>query len=100
MGDEAVARAVEPIEGEFEANPRDLFVYVDGELVARVASRGDLLRRETPSFEVALESGEHTLRITRERHTSRRHELSDRLAVAHRLSRLLHPFERFPKDFQ
>jgi hypothetical protein len=67
-------RAVEPVEGEFEAKSRDLFVYIDGQLVARVASRGDLLRRETPSFEIALEPGEHTLRFMRELHSSRRRE--------------------------
>lgn len=62
-------RAPLEIEGDNTIMPaRDLFVYVDGEFLARVASSGNIASRGPVRLKTRLEPGTHYIRLTRELH--------------------------------
>lgn len=63
-------RAAEDKEGEETVQPgRDLFLYVDGQYLARFESQGSIASRGPVQFKAMLTAGEHVLRLTRELHT-------------------------------
>ena len=66
-------RATEDREGEELEQPgRDLFLYVDGQFLARLASQGNIASRGPERFKSYLAPGEHTLRLMRQLHTRKR----------------------------
>ena len=66
-------RATEDREGEeFEQPGRDLFLYVDGQFLARLESQGNIANRGAVRFTSTILPGEHTLRLTRQLHTQKR----------------------------
>ena len=66
-------RATEDREGEeFEQPGRDLFLYVDGQFLARLESQGNIANRSAIRFKSPLPPGDHTLRLTRQLHTQKR----------------------------
>lgn len=63
-------RVAEDTEGDnMEPPGRDLFVYVDGQFLARFSSQGNIAARGPVPFKARLAPGDHTLRVTRELHT-------------------------------
>jgi hypothetical protein len=63
-------KAVEDMEGDLtEAPERDLFLYVNGEYLLHVASRGDIAARGPVVVRHRLGPGDYTLRLLRELHT-------------------------------
>lgn len=63
-------RAAEDREGEELPQPgRDLFLYIDGQYLARFESQGSIASRGPVRFKVKLPTGDHVLRFTRELHT-------------------------------
>jgi hypothetical protein len=63
-------RVAEDTEGDnMEPPGRDLFLYVDGQFLARFSSQGNIAARGPLPFKARLAAGDHTLRVTRELHT-------------------------------
>lgn len=59
----------EKIEGDNTAQPdRDLFVYVDGDFLARISPAGNIARRGPVGLKTQLTPGPHRIRLTRELH--------------------------------
>ena len=66
-------RATEDREGEeFEQPGRDLYLYVDGQFLARFESQGNIANSGAVRFQSPIPPGEHTLRLTRQLHTRKR----------------------------
>ena len=66
-------RATEDREGEeFEQPGRDLYLYVDGQFLARLESQGIIANSGAVRFKSPIPPGEHTLRLTRQLHTRKR----------------------------
>jgi hypothetical protein len=62
-------RAPLDIEGDNTVMPaRDLFVYVDGEFLARVTSTGNIASKGPVGLKTRLDPGTHYVRLTRELH--------------------------------
>ena len=71
-------RATEDREGEeFEQPGRDLYLYVDGQFLARFESQGNIANSGAVRFQSPLPPGEHTLRLTRQLHTRKRSNKGD-----------------------
>jgi len=71
-------RATEDREGEeFEQPGRDLYLYVDGQFLARFESQGNIVNSGAVRFQSAIPPGEHTLRLTRQLHTRKRNKKGD-----------------------
>ena len=71
-------RATEDREGEqFEQPGRDLFLYMDGEFLARLESQGNIASRGPERFKSSVAPGEHTLRLMRQLHTRKRSDSWD-----------------------
>lgn len=63
-------RATEDTEGEeFEQPGRDLYLYVDGQYLARLESQGNIASGGPVRFKAQLAPGVHALRFTRQLHT-------------------------------
>ncbi len=63
-------RSAEDSDGnEMAAAAPDLFLYVDGRLLGRFESRGDIASRGPLTFRQPLPPGMHSIRLTREMHT-------------------------------
>lgn len=54
---------------QFEGPEHDLFLYLDGDFLARFASQGNIAARGPVPFKARVGPGVHTLRLTRELHT-------------------------------
>ena len=62
-------KAQEGYEGDRTAAPaKDLYLYIDGEYLARVSSLGDIMPKGATRVKTHLSPGTHTLRLTRELH--------------------------------
>jgi len=62
-------KAQEGYEGDRTAAPaKDLYLYIDGEYLARVTSLGDIAAGKPTRVRTNLSPGTHTLRLTRELH--------------------------------
>ena len=57
---------------EFEQPGRDLYLYVDGQFLARLESQGNIANSGAVRFKSPIPPGEHTLRLTRQLHTRKR----------------------------
>lgn len=63
-------RAAEDREGaEFEGPGHDLFVYLDGNFLARFESQGNIAAQGPIPFKARVTPGDHTIRLTRELHS-------------------------------
>ena len=63
-------QAAEDKEGEeFEQPGRDLYLYVDGQFLARLESQGNIASGGPVRFKAQLAPGAHALRFTRQLHT-------------------------------
>ena len=66
-------RATEDMVGEeFEQPGRDLYLYIDGQFLARLESQGIIANSGAVRFKSPIPPGEHTLRLTRQLHTRKR----------------------------
>ena len=66
-------RATEDREGEeFEQPGRDLYLYVDGQYLARIETQGNIMNSGAVRFQSPILPGEHTLRLTRQLHARKR----------------------------
>ena len=66
-------RATEDREGEeFEQPGRDLYLYVDGQYLARIETQGIIANSGAAQFQSPMPPGEYTLRLTRQLHTRKR----------------------------
>ncbi|NIA26989.1 MAG: hypothetical protein GWP02_02960 [Desulfobulbaceae bacterium] len=71
-------RATEDREGEQLEQPgRDLFLYMDGEFLARLESQGNIASRGAERFKSSVAPGEHTVRLLRQLHTRKRSDSWD-----------------------
>ncbi|MGB5511903.1 MAG: hypothetical protein WBM87_09370 [Woeseiaceae bacterium] len=71
-------RATEDKEGEeFEHPGRDLYLYIDGQFLARLESQSNIINSSAVRFKSPIAPGEHMLRLTRQLHTRKRSKTGD-----------------------
>jgi len=71
-------KADEGYEGDRTPLPQqDLYLYVDGEFLARVTSRGDIMPEGPTRVRTRLAQGTHTIRLTRELHVKTKDLLAE-----------------------